>query len=48
MSQTYDQRRAAVERVLTAEGVTTPTGGTLTAVAVKVLAALDNTREHVR
>jgi hypothetical protein len=48
MSLTYEQRCAAVERVLTDEGVTAPRGDTLTAVAVKVLAALDNTREHVR
>lgn len=48
MSQTYEQRRASVERVLTEEGLTAAKGSTLSAVAVRVLAALDSTREHIR
>ena len=48
MSQTYEQRRATVERVLVAEGVKPSKEISLAQVAAKVLRALDYVKEDIR
>ena len=48
MSQTYEQRRATVEAVLTARKVQPARGQTVGDVAAAVLDALDSGREQVR
>jgi hypothetical protein len=48
MSQTYDQRRATVEQALAAEKINPGKGKTLSALAAKVLDALDHIKESVR
>jgi hypothetical protein len=47
-SQTYDQRRATVEQALAAEKINPGKGKTLSALAAKVLDALDHIKESVR
>jgi hypothetical protein len=48
MSQTYEQRRATVERVLVAEGIKPGKEISLSEVAAKVLRALDYVKEDIR
>ncbi|MFL6073828.1 MAG: DUF6307 family protein [Mycobacteriales bacterium] len=48
MSQSYEQRRAAVEQVLVAEGIRPGKGKTLTELAAKVLRAIDYAKEDIR
>jgi hypothetical protein len=48
MSQSYEQRRAAVERVLVAEGVKPGEGKTLSELAARGLCAIDYVKEDIR
>jgi Family of unknown function (DUF6307) len=48
MSQTYEQRRSTVERVLAAEKIDPGKGKTLSELAAKILTSLDHIRETVR